>query len=138
MQELEFVKSLKESAWYDGRKVDISHVADDLKREGLYPLNDKVSAFLEEYHYVTLDSPKGFSIQINVDDSLQGVSISLLEKIKSLLNDFVVPIGLIHCGYNALLMTYAGSFYTVIENELIFLGNDLPSLFGTISASIKA
>lgn len=122
------LKYLEESAWYKGRSIDVSFVNDDLKQAGLFLMNDTVSNFLKEFLYVELNLPYGYHLRFSIDDAIRFVDAKMLDTLREITKDFLVPIGIFHDGVALLFMSYGGIFYMLYNNEVTFLGNNLQTL----------
>jgi hypothetical protein len=118
-------EQIQESAWYQGRNVDISFVGEDLKRANIYPTNEKVANFLIEFIFIELILPRSYHVRFNIDDTIRFIDRKLIETLNEIAKDILVPISIINEGSALLFMSYCGNFYMLLSNELHLLGSNM-------------
>jgi hypothetical protein len=87
---------LEEAGWHEGRKIDISHMIEDLNARGLTLPNALINKLWEEYWNIKVEyiTPSGVNgdITLNYENAL-GISNKLLHQYEALLGDNPCSIG---------------------------------------------
>ena len=120
-------KLLEEAGWYEGRRIDISYMIEDLKARELTGPNPLINKLWEEYWNIKIEfiTPTGMSgdITLNYENAL-GISNRLLQQYETLLGDNLVPSGSINEDSGALFVSYSGKFYLAANQNLYQIGID--------------
>jgi hypothetical protein len=134
----EIINFLSEAGWFEGRKIDISYVKDDLQGELLTQPNSLIYQFLEEYgnlgiNYTTKNGIFGY-ISTNPDRGIQLIDKPLLNKFERVAKEKLVPVGSAYFDAAIFLMSYTGKFYVGGARVLVFVGN---TFFETLEIMIN-
>lgn len=127
---------LEEAGWYEGRRVDIEYMIDDLRKAGLTIPNDLISELLTEFWNLELNFilSDGLSsnIRLNIEEAMMGIMIEELEKLQRATNDKLVPAGLIHFESALLFVSYSGKFYMIVERQMFLIGQNFFDMLETV------
>jgi hypothetical protein len=131
-----YIKEVLENAgWYEGRRVDIDYMIEELQRGGFEIKNHNIIQLLKEFWNLNIEyqTPTGnlSNIRLNTE-VVNGVEKSVVDKISVLLHDELLPVGLIKEDSALLLVSNSEAFYMAAENEIYRLGDNFFAALSTI------
>lgn len=126
---------MEESAWYAGRKIDISYMLEEAENFGKPIKGDNLKQFFLEFgnNEIEFTTPRNtFSnVRVNID-AIFDYTLEELHKIDSFLNDEIIPVGYIHYESGFLLMGEISGFYMMNSDALYKIGNNFMEALETI------
>lgn len=131
-----YIKTILESsAWYEGRKIDISYMLEDCESEGKPIKGEKIKKFLEEFgnNEIEFKTLQGLlsNVRVNIE-AIFDFELNDLFKIDDITQDEVIPVGFIHFESGFLLAGASSRFYMTNHNNLYKIGDNFFDALETI------
>jgi SUKH-3 immunity protein len=130
------VKEIAENAgWYEGRKIDVEYMLEDLKERGFTITNPHIVELLKEFWNLNLEflTPSGRSsnIRLNIDAATDFDRRDFV-KLSEWLHDELIPVGSIHEECAILLLSHSEKFYMMEDSKFYKIGDSLFEALSTI------
>lgn len=132
---------LKESGYFEGRSVDISHITQMYENYG-YCYNDIQKAFVERYAYLEIhyNHPiwnQDMLMRLNPVEAQKAITMDVVEEYNEFLQDDLLIIGDIEKENLTLFISQKGFYFTAYDDCLINWGSDFHAMIDMLVSDVK-
>ncbi len=134
--DLYIIQCLEAAGWYEGRKIDVSYMIEEIDNTGYKTVSPYVFNFLQQFGNLLIEfqtpDNRTSAVRINVE-AVQELYVEESLKLSKFTNDEIIPIGYIH--YEAaiiLISSKSGNFYMLSDVGFFELGNTFIETLETV------
>ena len=134
--EARVMEILDNSGWYEGRKIDVDYMLEDLEGRGFKITNPRIVDLLKEFWNLILEfetptKDKVSNIRLNIDAGSDYLKEEF-KKLSELLQEDLIPVGSIHEESALLLVSNSEKFYMMGEGRFYQISTSFQEMLSVI------